>query len=371
MTDQNRLSQVALHFIPHIGHYLIKQLVSYCGSAEAVFNTPKNKLLKVPGVGAVSAESIVKHKPLKEAEMEFERALKDNVNILLYTDADYPKRLKHINDAPSILYYKGNTSLNAKKIVSIVGTRKATEYGKSVVDVMVKELVRHEPLIVSGLAYGIDIQAHKASLKNGLPTIGVMAGGMNMIYPASHRGTADKMTDNGGLLTEQRFDSKPDAPKFPARNRIIAGMADVIIVVEAASRGGALITAEIANGYNKDVFAVPGPIHHEFSAGCNNLIKSNKAHLLTSLSDIEYIMNWSTEEKEDPTQKINHLLSQLVGDEKLVTTQLANISDPMPIDKLSWTTQLSVNQLASILLQLEFKGLVKTLPGKRYTINKI
>ena len=371
MTDQNRLSQVALHFIPGIGHYLIKQLVSYCGSAEQVFSTPKSKLLKIPGIGTVTADNIANHRPLEQAEQEFIKAEKEGTRILLYSDTDYPKRLKHINDAPSILYYKGNAPLNANKIVSIVGTRKATEYGKSVVDVMVKELARHEPLIVSGLAYGIDIQAHKASLKNNISTIGVMAGGMNMIYPASHKSTAEKMTLQGGLLTEQRFDSQPDPPKFPARNRIIAGMADVVIVVEAAARGGALITAEIANGYNKDVFAVPGPIHHTYSAGCNNLIKSNKAHLLTSLADIEYIMNWSTEEKEDPAQKLTHQLSLLHGNEKLIAEELAKNDTPLSIDKLSWSTQLSINQLASILLQLEFQGLVKSLPGKLYEIRKI
>lgn len=371
MTDQNRLSQVALHFIPGIGHYLIKQLISYCGSAEEVFITPKNRLLKIPGIGAITANSITNHYPLKEAEKEFIRADKEDTKILLYSDADYPKRLKHINDAPSILYYKGNTSLNGRKVVSIVGTRKATDYGKSVVDVMVKELARHEPLIVSGLAYGIDIQAHKASLKNGLPTIGVMAGGMNMIYPAVHKSTAQKMIDLGGLLTEQRFDSQPDAPKFPARNRIIAGMADAVIVVEAAARGGALITAEIANGYNKDVFAVPGPIHHPYSAGCNNLIKSNKAHLLTSLADIEYIMNWTTEVKDDPSQILSAEIAKLSGNEKLIADELVKNNGPLPIDKLSWSTQITVNQLASILLQLEFKGLVKSLPGKQYEIRKM
>ncbi|HRG11398.1 MAG TPA: DNA-processing protein DprA, partial [Cyclobacteriaceae bacterium] len=238
---------------PGIGDFLLKQVVSYCGSAEQVFKTPKGKLLKIPGVGEVSAEAIKHGDTFKEAERELKKAEREEVEIILYTDKKYPLRLKSIEDAPALLYYKGNQNLNVPKTVGIVGTRQATEYGKEMVERICQELAPHNPLIISGLAYGIDIAAHKAALKNNLPTIGVMGSGMDVIYPAAHKETAKKMQNLGALITENRFGTKPDAHNFPARNRIIAGMCDALIVVEAAEKGGALITADIANSYNKDV----------------------------------------------------------------------------------------------------------------------
>jgi len=361
--DQNRLAQLALNFIPGIGSYSVKQLVSYCGSASDVFKVPKSKLLKIPGIGPTAAQAITTQKPFEKAERELKQAEKDKVEILLYTDSRYPKRLKHINDAPALLYYKGNADLNTAKVVSIVGTRKATEYGKEFTEAIIKELHKHNALIVSGLAYGIDICAHKSALHHGLETIGVMASGMNIIYPSMHRDTAAKMISQGGLLTEHSYDVKPDPHKFPARNRIIAGLADAVIIIEAAQKGGALITAEVANGYNKDVFAVPGNIGHTYSEGCNNLIKSHKANLLTGISDIEYIMNWEAE-TEPPTYD----LEALEKEELLVVKQLSTHKQGILIDNLSWQTHLPVNQLASILLNLEFKGYVNALPGKKYKL---
>ena len=345
---------------------LVKQLVSYCGSANAVFSTPKNKLLKIPGIGRLTAESISKDLPIKKAEAELEKCEKQGVQILIHTDKAFPKRLNHINDAPSLLYFKGNADLNSQKIVSIVGTRKATSYGKEITESIVEYLAPHNPIIVSGLAYGIDIQAHKSALKHNLSTVGILASGVNVIYPAIHRETADKMVKEGALISENPLDAKPDAPKFPARNRIIAGMADAIIVVEAASKGGALITAEIANSYNKDVFAVPGNVNSEFSVGCNNLIRSNKAHLLNSGKDIEYIMNWESNESGTSNQLPD--LSELNEDELIIINALVEHKEGMMIDNLSWKTSFQVGQLASILLSLEFKGLVISLPGKKYKL---
>jgi DNA processing protein len=364
--DQNRLAQIALNFIPGVGHMLVKQLVSYCGSADAVLKAPKSKLLKIPGIGQQTATAIINQKPLQKAEEELAICNKHGIKLLLFTDPEFPKRLNQLNDAPSLLYYDGKSDLNASKVVAIVGTRKATAYGKEMTEALIEQLKPHNPIIISGLAYGIDICAHKAALKNNLETVGVLASGVNVIYPAIHKDVAHKMVQQGGLLSENPIDSKPDAPKFPARNRIIAGMADAVIIVEAALRGGALITAEIANSYNKDVFAVPGPLNGEYSAGCNNLIKINKANLLTSVKDLEYIMNW--EAGEQPVEKFSLDLESLEYDERKVVNELINQKESIMIDNLSWQTQLPISKLASVLLNLEFKGYVNSLPGKRYNL---
>ena len=364
----DRISMLALHFIPGIGAYTIRQLISYCGTAERVFQTPKGKLLKIPGIGSITAESIIKGKPFQVAEMELKRAEKEEVTIVFYTDKNYPSRLKQIIDAPSLLYLKGNINFENPKVVAIVGTRKSTDYGKKCVEELVNDLIPHNPLIISGLAYGIDIQAHKQALKNQLPTIGIMGSGMDIIYPSAHAETAKKMLVHGGLVTENFFSTKPDAHNFPARNRIIAGLTDALIVVEAAQKGGALITAEIANSYNKDVFAFPGNIGQSYSLGCNNLIKSNKAHLLTSVKDLEYIMNWDKETIPKKKEKLS--LDTFEHDEQTVLRILLENNNQLMIDEISWRSGLPISQLASVLLGLEFKNILTSLPGKIYRITK-
>jgi DNA processing protein len=364
--DQERLSFLSLHFTPGIGDILLKQLISYCGSAEQVFKTPKGKLLKIPGVGEISAEAIKKGNTFHEAEREIRKAENEETEILFFTDKKYPARLKTIDDAPPVLYFKGDHNLNPAKSVAIVGTRQATEYGKWMVENICRELAPYKATIVSGLAYGIDIHSHKQALKNGLATLGVMGSGMDVIYPASHKDTARKMLQHGGLLTENRFGTKPDAHNFPARNRIIAGLSDALIVVEAAEKGGALITADIANSYNKDVFAVPGSVGQTYSEGCNKLIKTNKAHLFTSVKDLEYILNWSADESS--SEKNTPDLSLFDDDEKLVIGILKDRNGPMMIDEISIRTNLNPSRLASLLLSLEFKNAVKSLPGKQFSL---
>lgn len=367
--DQNRLSLLALHFIPGVGDYLVRQVVSYCGSAEMVFKTPKGKLLKIPGIGSVTADAILNGKPFQKAEKEIAKAEKESVELLFFTDKKYPSRLKNIPDAPSILYAKGIIDFENPKAVGIVGTRQATAYGKERVESIVAELVPHGALIVSGLAYGIDIHAHKHALKQNLPTVGVMGSGIDVIYPASHKDTALKMLEYGGLVTENPFGTKPDAHNFPARNRIIAGLCDALIVVEAAPKGGALITAEIANSYNRDVFAFPGSVGETYSSGCNNLIKTNKANLLTGVKDLEYIMNW--EPATSPKKvKPSFSLSEFDEFEQIVLKILIEKKAAALIDELSWKSNLAISQLASVLLGLEFKGIVKSLPGKQYVLAK-
>lgn len=366
LMDQNRLSLLALHFITGLGDHLIRQLVSYCGSAEKVFKTPKGKLLKIPGIGGVTAEAIRTGKPFASAEKEMRKAEKDNVQLIFFTDKNYPSRLKLVNDAPSLLYVKGIIDFENPKTIGIVGTRQATAYGRECVDELVKNLVDHKPLIVSGLAYGIDIHAHKQAVKYRLETIGVMGSGMDVIYPSAHKETAKKMMEHGGLVTEHPFGTPPDAHNFPARNRIVAALSDAIIIVEAAEKGGALITAEIGNSYNKDVFAFPGNIGQSHSAGCNNLIKANKAHLITAAKDLEYIMNWDAHAK--PPKKEVFSLDNYEPEEQAILKILLENNKQLMIDDLSWRSNIPVSQLASILLGLEFKGTIRSLPGKLYKL---
>jgi len=365
--DQSRLSLLALHFIPGIGNYIVKQLVSYCGSPERVFKTPKGKLQKIPGVGFVTAEAIVNGKPFAAADKELKKAEKEKVQLIFFTDKNYPERLKQIPDSPSLLYLKGNIDFENPKAVAIVGTRKATDYGKVCVDELVAGLQKHKALIVSGLAYGIDIHAHKQALKYNLSTLGVMGSGIDVMYPAAHADTAKKMQEHGGILTESFFGTNPDAHNFPARNRIIAGLCDALVVVEAAQKGGALITAEIANTYNKDVLAFPGNIGRSYSEGCNSLIKANKAHLITSVSDLEYIMNWGVDVV--PSKKKESIQIDCYElEEQIILRLLMENNNQLMIDELSWRSGFAISKLASILLNLEFKGVLAPLPGKIYKL---
>lgn len=368
--DQNRLALLALHFIPGIGDFLVKQLVSYCGSAEEVFKLPKSKLLKIPNVGEATYSALQSGNPFKLAEEEIRKAEKNDTRLLFYFDKEYPERLKSIDDSPSLLYVKGNLNLNTSKTVGLVGTRQATSYGKEIVEQIVEDLQGHQPLIVSGLAYGIDIHAHKEALKRSLPTLGILGSGIDVIYPATHQDVAKKMIDQGGLATENPFGTKPDAHNFPARNRIIAGLCDALVVVEAAEKGGALITAEIANNYNKDVFAIPGSLHQVYSQGCNKLIKVNKAHLMTSVKDLEYIMNWSPAQKNVEISSEQLDLNLFDTEERIVVNFLKEKRSPMMIDELSRRSAISPSTLASLLLNLEFKNVVRSLPGKMYKLTK-
>ncbi|HMJ68672.1 MAG TPA: DNA-processing protein DprA [Cyclobacteriaceae bacterium] len=364
--DQERLSLLALHFIPGVGTHLVKQLISYCGSASEVFKRPKGKLQNIPGVGPTTAHSIVTGNTFALAEHELKKASREDTEIIFYIDKKYPSRLKVIDDAPSMLYFKGNCNLNHHKVVSIVGTRQATSYGKKVVEKIIEDLIPHQPLILSGLAYGIDIHSHRQAIKHNLSTLGVMGSGIDVIYPGNHADVARKMMDHGGLITENFFGTKPDAHNFPSRNRIIAGMCDALIVVEAAETGGALITAEIANSYSKDVFAIPGAIGQTYSEGCNKLIKINKAALLTSVKDLEYIMNWVPGNSGvEPVKRSNVLLN---AEEQQIMDAITTKGSAMQIDELAWKTGMPQGVLGSLLLQLEFKGMIRATPGKMFAI---
>ncbi|PTB96612.1 DNA-protecting protein DprA [Marivirga lumbricoides] len=366
--DAEKHALLTLHLIPKIGNVIIKNLISYAGSAEAVLQLPKSKLIKIPGIGNQTTENILSREISEKASNEFLKAEKADVKIISYLEKDYPYRLKQIPDAPPLIYTKGFFPPKENKpTIAIIGTRNATEYGKKLTEEIISTLAPLDPIILSGLAYGIDIHAHRSALKNNLSTFAVMGSGIDVIYPAAHRSTAEEMQQKGALISEQAFGSKPDAFNFPARNRIIAGMADLVVVVEAAKKGGALITAELANSYDREVAAFPGRVHDTYSEGCNKLIKQNKAHLVETAEDVLYIMNWELENQATLKQKVLDLASFEEEEREVLNTLLQN-DRVLPIDIISIKSQINLNKLASILLNLEFQGIIKSLPGKRYQI---
>lgn len=368
MSDSQEQTQylIALSMIPGIGDARIKKLVAYCGGAKEVFHQKKGFLEKIPNIGKKLAASVSNAEVILRAEKEMVFAQKNDVSIISFLSKEYPTRLKHCTDAPVVLYSKGSGSINPPRCVAIVGTRNATQEGKEITEKVVEELARANATIVSGLAYGIDIAAHKASLKFNIPTIGCLAHGLDRIYPQVHAATAEKMLEHGALITDFPVGTKPDRENFPKRNRIVAGMADATIVVEAAAKGGALITAELANGYNRDVFAVPGRVSDRYSEGCNNLIKYLKAALITSGDDVLKAMNWH-ETKPIEKQTQTKLLVELTEEQEKVVAVLRQQNHT--IDRLSVLSELPMSKVASVLLELEFEGIVSNLPGKVYKLN--
>lgn len=358
---------IAILLAPQIGSGITKNLIAYCGSPKAAYHADKKTLLKIPGIAESTANHIINKQTLDRAEEEIDFINKNNIKALFINDKEYPFKLKQCNDAPILLFYKGDTPLNHDKIVGIVGTRAATDYGKQLCEQLVADLKPFNPLIISGLAFGIDITAHKAAIKHNIPTIGILGHGLDKIYPAVHTEYAKKMIEQGGgIISEFFIKSKPDRENFPKRNRIIAGMCDVVIVVEAKENGGALITANIANSYNRDVFAFPGRIGDEKSIGCNKLIKSHKAALIESAKDIEYIMRWEKSTKANmPKQKsLNLNLSK----NELAIIRFIETKQPVQFDDLINTIPIPFSKLSEILLNLEFMNIIKSLPGKRYRL---
>lgn len=366
------LYEVALTLFPNIGPQMTRQLMSYGGSAKNVLHLPPGKLRKIPGVGPATVAILTgadRTAALKQAESILSKAEKEEVKVLFYTSKQFPARLKQIPDAPALLYYQGTADLNQPKIIALVGTRKATDYGREQTERLVQGLVQHRPLVVSGLAYGIDIAAHRAALQEGLETVGVMATGLDIIYPPAHRKTAEKMRTQGGLLTEFPFGTQPDKYNFPARNRIIAGLADGTVVVEAARKGGALITADLAMGYDRDVMAVPGPLGSAASEGCHELIKANKAALYSEPQDLEQQLNWDSALQFNGKHKSPTTYNPAdFTPAEFSVIEVLQATKEEHIDNLAWKTQLPMHQVASLLLGLEFKNVVKALPGKRFTL---
>ncbi len=359
--------QIALTLVPNIGDVHAKALVNHFGNAEAIFSARKKELEELEGIGTVRANSIKNFHDFDKAQNEIAFIEKYKITALFITDPKYPQRLLNCYDSPAILYYKGNADLNTSKIVAIVGTRNNNEYGKSICEKFIEELAAENILIVSGLAFGIDSIAHKASLKNNLQTIGVLAHGLDMIYPSQNTSLAKQMSAQGGLLTEFRSNTKPDRQNFPSRNRIVAGISDAVVVVETGIKGGSLITAELGNGYNKDVFAFPGRVHDVKSEGCNYLIKNNKAALITSANDLVENMGWA-QVKKPSAKKQRELFIELTPDEKLIV-DILQAQDQVHIDELYFKSKLNSSKVAAALLMLEMQNVVISLPGKIYKLS--
>jgi DNA processing protein len=360
--------QIALTQVPNIGPIHAKILALHYGSASNIFNAKIQHLEKIDGIGKIRAESIKMFDAFTHAQLESDFIEKYKIKPLFITDAQYPKRLLNCSDCPTLLYYRGDADLNAKKIIAIIGTRTNTEYGKLVTEKLVKELANENILVISGLAFGIDTLAHKAALKNKLSTIGVLAHGLDGIYPPENTKLAKQMiTDNGGILSEFMTGTKPDRHNFPIRNRIVAGMADATIVIETDLKGGSMITAELAYSYNRALFAFPGKTTDAKSKGSNFLIKNNKAKLITCAEDVIAAMNWHTQ----PSKKIKtqrELFIELTANEKVVIN-LLNHNEQLQVDEIYEKSDLNTSLVAAALLNLELQGIVTSLPGKVYKMS--
>lgn len=360
------LYQIALTLVPNIGPIQAKILLQHC-EAEEIFHAKRSWLEKIEGIGPARADNIIAFKDFSAAEKEIRFIEKAGVKPLFLTDSDYPKRLLNCSDSPILLYYQGEADLNASKIIAIIGTRSNTEYGKHITEKLIEELVDQKVTIISGLAFGIDAIAHKAALRSKLPTIGVLAHGLDQIYPLEHSGLSRDMVKNsGGLLTEFRSRIKPDKHNFPSRNRIVAGMTDATIVVETGIKGGSMITAELANGYNKDVFAFPGKTTDAKSAGCNNLIRTNRAMLLSDAQELMEIMGWMETAKEKKHRQ-RELFIELSNEEKIIV-EIIREKETVHIDEINLKSGLSSSAVAAAILNLELQNLMVSLPGKLYRL---
>ena len=364
-TDQELIYEIGVSLLPGVGSINSKTLIAYCGGAEGVFKQKRGHLEKIDGIGPKLAHAISNQSVLYQAEEELKFVRKENLQTLFFNDDEYPYRLKQAIDSPIMLYYKGVDVLNYQRILAIVGTRNITERGKELTDALVEKLKDAGVLVVSGLAYGVDTRAHKACVKNKIPTVGVVAHGLHTIYPPINKSLSDEMQIQGGVLSEFISGTKPDAFNFPQRNRIIAGLADATLVIESGKKGGSLITAGIANSYSRDVFAIPGRPQDTYSRGCNFLIKTNRAALVESAEDLLYQLSW------DEIKKPNVIQPKLFLDLKPEEQKIVDIlekSSNTAIDVLMLESGLPSSKLAASLLNLEFAGVIKCLPGKVYQL---
>jgi len=366
MTEHNLLYVLALQNVARIGDITAKKLINNCGSAEAIFKEKKSNLLKIDGIGTTTISDVFSTYHFEEAEKEL-KFIKDNdIKCLYFMDENYPEKLKHCIDGPILLFQSGDINLKKQRIISIVGTRKITTYGTAFCEQLVEQLAPFNPVIVSGFAYGTDITAQKAALKHNLQTVGCLAHGLNQIYPKVHKKYVADIEKHGGFLTEFWSASNPDRENFLKRNRIIAGLSEATIVIESAEKGGSLVTADIANSYNRDVFAVPGRTTDSQSVGCNNLIKYQKAQMLTNPMDIPYILNWQLEDNKKPAIQ-KQLFVELEVDEKAIYNYLKDNSKQQ-LDTIALECEMPIFKVASLLLNMEIKGVIRPLPGKLFEV---
>ena len=357
---------LALQKVKNIGDISAKKLLRHFGSAKTVFEAAKRNDIAVQDIGSVMIQSLKQFNDWQRVSDEIKYIEQNKFKVVSIFDDAYPYRLQHAPDGPILFFYQGNADLNHRKMISIVGTRNMTSYGKRMVAELIEGLADYKPLIVSGLAYGVDIEAHLQAIKHNLPTIAVLGHGFQRIYPAIHQKVARQMLENGGLISEFWHTDPVDRNNFLKRNRIVAGMAEAVIIIESGVKGGALVTADIANSYNRDVFAVPGRTTDTFSKGCNNLIKRNKAALITDAQDIINMLQW-TEETIKPANPQLNLFVDLNDDEQLIV-DLLQAKGKISLDEMSLKLEMPVSKLAQTLLQMELNNIVTSLPGKFFEL---
>lgn len=363
MTEQELFHLLALQQVEGVGDIMAKKLIAHCGSAAEVFKTKASQIAAIDGIGSVLLKNLKDKTVFEKAEQELHFIKSNEINVAYFQDENYPDRLKHCIDGPVLLFTSGNIDLKNKKTISIVGTRQITSYGMEFCRKLIEDLAPLDPVIISGFAYGVDIFAHQLALEHDLQTIGVVAHGLNQIYPKNHKKYVAKVEQNGGFMTEFWSSSNPEKENFVRRNRIVAGISEATIVIESADRGGSLITANIANDYNRDVFAVPGRVTDKYSQGCNNLIKTQKANLLTSAADLVYILNWDIESKTKPVQK--QLFVTLENDEQKVYDYLLKNGKEL-MDIIALRCDFPIYKISGMLLNMELKGVIRPLPGKLF-----
>lgn len=363
MSEENLLYIMALLRVEGVGDIMAKKLLTHFGTAENVLNAKSQQLAAIDGVGSVLLKNFKDKTIFEKAQKELDFISQNNIQVLSFQDENYPDRLKHCIDGPVLLFSAGNINLENRKIISIVGTRQITSYGTEFCRKLIEDLAPLNPIIVSGFAYGVDIVAHQLAMEYDLQTIGVLAHGLNQIYPKTHKKYMAKLEQNGGFMTEFWSTSNPDKENFVRRNRIVAGMTEATIVIESADRGGSLITANMANDYNRDVFAVPGRITDKYSQGCNNLIKTQKANVLTSAADLIYILNWDIAKETKSVQK--QLFVELDSDEQKVYDYLLKTGKEL-MDIIALQCDFPIYRISGLLLNMELKGVIRPLPGKMF-----
>ncbi|WP_298499090.1 DNA-processing protein DprA [uncultured Algibacter sp.] len=366
MTENDLLYTLALQHVPNIGDITAKRLISHCGSAEEVLKEKKQNLLKIDGIGSVTISDLFKPHHLKEAEKEILFIRENNINVFYFQNDNYPEKLKHCIDGPILLFQTGKIDLKKQHIISIVGARKITTNGIAFCENLVEQLAPYNPIIVSGFAYGTDITAHKAAMKHKMQTVACLAHGLNQIYPKVHKKYMVDMEKNGGFLSDFWSTDTFDKNNFLKRNRVIAGLSEATIVIESAEKGGSLVTADIANSYNRDVFAVPGRTTDSQSIGCNNLIKYQKAHMLTTPLDVPYILNWELEDTKKPAVQ-KQLFVELDATEKVIYNYLKD-NDKQQLDVIAINCKMPIFKVSGTLLNMELKGVIRPLPGKLFEV---
>jgi len=366
MNNNELLYVLALQHVAKIGDITAKKLIAHCGSAEAVFKEKKQNLLRIDGIGSIVISDLFTRTHLKAAEKELQFIKDENILCHYFAAATYPEKLKHCIDSPILLFQAGNINLKQQRIISIVGARKVTTNGIAFCEKLVEQLAIFNPVIVSGFAYGTDITAQKAAMKQELQTIGCLAHGLNQVYPKTHKKYVAEVEKNGGFFTDFWSSDTFDRNNFLKRNRIIAGISQATIVIESAEKGGSLVTADIANSYNRDVFAVPGRVTDSQSVGCNNLIKHQRAHMLSNPLDIPYILNWELEDSQKPAVQ-KQLFVELDDQEKVIYNFLKDIENEQ-LDVIALRCNLPTFKVAGLLLNMELKGVVRPLPGKLFEV---